>query len=240
MSEWDFGYGREPTEHHEPRYPQQPEYSYPEQQEPEYPYPYYPADQSDVAGWPGADAYPAAEDTYDPPTAYPITYERDEFEGRTSPAQALAPGAPQPGVTPNMTPSTTPPYSPWPDVPDPGDRFDTESPTRQWRPAPAIGDRGAADRTQAWYPGRQQYPDGPAYPSLDKAGDPPAQADAGWPRGAPPPPQAREWQPASAGSWRDGAGSGRDGAEPWPRGDRPWPPRDDREWHDDRPAEGAG
>ena len=89
MSEWDFGYGREPTEHHEPRYPQQPPYSYPEQQEPDYPYPYYPADQSDAAGWPGADGYPATEDTYDPPTGYPITYERDEFEGRTSPARAL-------------------------------------------------------------------------------------------------------------------------------------------------------
>ena len=279
MSEWDFGYGREPTEHHEPRYPQQPEYSYPEQQEPEYPYPYpqppggpggaayvpgdagwsgdagWPGDPgwSEVAGWPGADGYPAAEDTYDPPTAYPITYERDEFEGRaspardefegrTSPAQALPRGAPKPGVTPGMTP----PYSPWPDAPDPGDRFDTESPAHEWRPAPAIGDRDAADRTQAWYPGRPQYPDGSAYPGLDKAGDPPAQAGAGWPRGAPPPPEAREWQPTGAGSWRDGAeprrtgagswrdgaGSWRDGAEPWPRGDRPWPPGDDGERHD--------
>ena len=71
MSEWDFGYGREPTEHHEPRYPQQPPYSYPEQQDPDYPYPCYAADQSDAAGWPGADGYPATEDTYDPPTAYP-------------------------------------------------------------------------------------------------------------------------------------------------------------------------
>ena len=31
MSQWDFGYGREPAEHHEPQYPQ---YPYPEQQEP--------------------------------------------------------------------------------------------------------------------------------------------------------------------------------------------------------------
>ena len=38
MSQWDFGHGREPTEHHEPQYPQQPPYPYPEQQEPEYPY----------------------------------------------------------------------------------------------------------------------------------------------------------------------------------------------------------
>jgi hypothetical protein len=299
MSEWDFGYGREPTEHHEPRYPQQPEYSYPEQQEPEYPYPYpqppgepggaayvpgdagwsgdagwpgdavlsgdprwsgdaagqsyaaaqsYAAEQSDVAGWPGADGYPAAEDTYDPPTAYPITYERDEFEGRISPAHAFPPDASQPGAAPGVTP----PYSPWPDAPDPADRFDTESSAHQWRPAPTVGERDAADRTQAWYPGRQQYPDGPAYPGLDRAGDPPTQPGAGWPRGAPPPPQAREWRPADArprrdagprregagpwregaGPWREGAGPWRDGAGPRPQGDRLWPQGDDGEWGD--------
>ena len=38
MSQWDFGYGREPTEHHEPQYPQQAPQVYPEQQGPEYPY----------------------------------------------------------------------------------------------------------------------------------------------------------------------------------------------------------
>ena len=208
MSEWDFGYGREPTEHHEPQYPQQPPYSYPEQQESEYPY--YPADQSDAAGWPGADGHPAAEDAYDPPTGYPITYERDEFEGRTSPAPAPPPSAARLGVTPDMTPGVTPPYSPWPDAPDPGDRFEPEGPAHQRRSAPSIGERGAADSTQAWYPGRQQYPDGSAYSGLDRAGDPPAQPDGGWPRGAPPPPQAPEWRPPGVGSWQ--------GAEPW-RGD---------------------
>ena len=147
MSEWDFGYGREPTEHHEPRHPQQPPYSYPEQQEPQYPYD--PADQPDAAGWPGADGYPAADDSYDPPTGYPITYERDEFEGRTSPApRALPPEASQPGMAPA--------YSPWPDAPDPADRFDAESSAHPWRPAPAVGEPDAADRTQAWYPGPRQ------------------------------------------------------------------------------------
>jgi hypothetical protein len=226
MSEWDFGYGREPTAHHEPRYPQQPPYSYPEEQEPEYPYD--PADQPDAAGWPGADGYPAAEDGYDPPAGYPITYERDEFEGRTSPAPAFPHGADRPGVTPSMTPGMTPPYSPWPDVPDPADRFEPEQSAHPWRPPPSIGERDAADRTQAWYPDRQQYPQGLAYPGPDQAGDPPAEPGGGWPRGAPPPPQAPAWRPADAGSWQD--------AEPWRHGGRPWPHGDDREWGGDEPA----
>jgi hypothetical protein len=254
MSEWDFGYGREPTEHHEPRYPRQPPYSYPEQQEPDYPYPYYPADQSN-AGWPGADGYPAAEDTYDPPTGYAITYERDEFEGRTSPASTLPPGAARPGATPDLTPGMTPPYSAWPDAPDPADRFDTQAPAHQWRPAPPIDERDAADRTQAWYPDRQQYPDGPAYSGPDRAGDPPPppppQPGGRWPRGAPPPPQAREWRPAAAGSWRgaeprregaesrrEGAGPWREGAEQWPQGDRAWPQGGEGEWDDQQARRG--
>jgi hypothetical protein len=238
MSEWDFGYGREPTEHHEPRYPQQPPYSDPEQQETEYPYPYLQppagpgraahapdnAGWSGDAGWPDASGYPATEDTYDPPTAYPITYERDEFEGRTSPASGLQPEASQPGVTPGVTP----PYSPWPAAPDPANRFGTESPAHQWRPPPAIGEPDAADRTQAWYPGRQQYSDGPAYPGPGRAGNPPAQPGAGWSRGAPPPPQPREWRPAGAGPWREGA-------EPRAQGDRPWRQGDEGGW-DDEPA----
>ena len=174
MSQWDFGYGREPTEHHEPQYPQQAPYPYPEDQgagvparaglpvrvsagtavpvparppgppgppgppepqyqypqappgqqyppaqpapdqyaqDPDYPYPYtpqpaepdppaYPPDQAgwaDNGGWPGADGhpgYPGGGEPYDPPDAYPITYERDGFEGRAS-----LPAAPQPDVT---------------------------------------------------------------------------------------------------------------------------------------------
>ena len=170
MSQWDFGYGREPTEHHEPQYPQQPPYPYPEQQEPEYPYaqepqgPQYPAQQepeypypqeppypypyaqqpegpggaayfsenagwtgsagrpddagwsydagqpADAAwsadtGWPDVDGRPGPGGSYEPPAEYPITYERDEFEGRAS-----LPVAFQPGVAP--------PHSPWPDAPD--------------------------------------------------------------------------------------------------------------------------
>ena len=178
MSQWDFGYGREPTEHHEPRYQQQAPQVYPEQQgpeyldeqdspvrvspgtavrvpagtadqqfqyplappgphyppaqpapdpyaqDPDYPYPYAPppAEPSAPAyspdqagwpgngGWPGADGYADVGEPYDPPTAYPITYERDGFEGRAS-----LPVAPQPDLTP--------PYTPWPDAPEPGDRF---------------------------------------------------------------------------------------------------------------------
>ena len=64
MSQWDFGYGREPTEHHEPQYPQQPPYPYPEQQEPEYPYaqepqgPQYPVQQEPEYPYPQQPPYP--------------------------------------------------------------------------------------------------------------------------------------------------------------------------------------
>jgi hypothetical protein len=188
MSQWDFGYGREPTEHHEPQYPQQFPYPYPEQQGPEYPYeqdspyayppephcqyqrappePQYPPAQPapdpyaqdpdypypyapqpveptptsfpdqagwpDNGGWPGADGYPGGGEPYDPPAAYPITYERDGFEGR-----ATLPVAPQPDVTP--------PHSPWPGAAEPGGRFGGGPPASQWRPPPPIGDLGEWD-----------------------------------------------------------------------------------------------
>src|SRR5271156_3619506 len=157
MSQWDFGYGREPTEHHEPQYPQQAPYAYPQAppdqqyqypqpppgpqyppvqpapdpyaQDPDYPYPYtpppaepsapaYSPDQAgwpDNGGWPGADGFPGAGEPYDPPTAYPITYERDGFEGR-----AFLPVAFQPDLTP--------PYTPWPDAAEPDGRFGGEPP----------------------------------------------------------------------------------------------------------------
>jgi hypothetical protein len=204
MSQWDFGYGREPTEHHEPQYPQQAPYPYQEQQGPEYPYeqdspyayppepqyqypqappgpPYPPAqpapdpyaqdpdypypyaqqpgepsapasfpDQArwpDNGGWPGGNGHPGGGEPYDPPDAYPITYERDGFEGRAS-----LPVAPPPDLTP--------PYSPWPDAAEPGGRFGGEPPASQWRPPPPVGDLGPADATRAWYPGRPPgYPD---------------------------------------------------------------------------------
>jgi hypothetical protein len=342
MSQWDFGYGREPTEHHEPRYPQQPPYSYPEEQEAEYPYaqgpqdpefsypqepqyqypeasqgpqypqtapeppyeypqaapeppyeypqapqyqypepaagpqyeypqpaagpqyeypqpaprpqyeypqaapgPQYPPAQlpqdlraqlpqdlhaqqppfpypypppgesvaaasvpddagwSDNGGWPGADGYPAGGEAYDPPAAYPITYERDGFEGRASLPAASPPVAPEPRVGP--------PSSPWPDAPHPADGFGIEPSANRWRPPPPpVGEPGTADRTRAWYPGRPpHYPDGPAYLGPDRSGGPRTQPGAGWRRGG----------------------------GPWPEGDEPWP-QGDEGWDDDRPDRG--
>jgi hypothetical protein len=250
MSQWDFGHGREPTEHHEPQYPQQPPYPYPEQQEPEYPqyaypqepqhpqyaypqepqyqypqppqypdaqypdaqypdaqqppyppHPYpqqpegpggpaylpdqagwsgdaswpgdagWPGDvaQPEQAGWPNADGYPGDGEAYDPPTAYPITYERDEFEGRAS------------------GPVEAPTRSFWPQAPDPADRFgsDPSGQRQQWRPA---------DR-EPWRPG----------------------GDAGPPFGPPPPPHAGPWSR---------------GGPPPSQGGAPWPQDAEEEWDD--------
>ena len=263
MSQWDFGYGREPTEHHEPRYPPQPPYAYPEDQEAEYPYPQglqdpqysypqeaeyqypqaasepqyeypqatpgpqyqypqaaapesqyeypraaagpqYPTAQlphdvyaqqppfaypdapqagetaaaayvpdaggwQDHGGWPGADGYPGGGGAYDPPAEYPITYERDEFEGRSALSAALSPGV-------------APPSSPWPDAPDPADRFDVEPSASPWRPPPP--------------------PSPPVSGARRRAGDEP-------------------WQ----------------GGEPW-QGDERWPQGGEGEWDNDRPDRG--
>ena len=286
MSQWDFGYGREPTEHHEPQYPQQPPYWYPEQQEPPYPYaqeppgsqypaqqepeypyaqepqasqypgqqgpeyphhqePPYPSAQppypqeppypyaqqpegpggaayfsedagwagsaarpddagwsydpgqpADAAwsvntGWPEADGRPGPGGSYDPPSEYPITYERDEFEGRAS-----LPAAFQPGVAP--------PHSPWPDAPEPADHFNGEPSANRWRPPPPV-ERGTADRTVAFYPGeRRRYPDGPAYSDPGRPGDPGTPPRAGWQqRGGP-------WPGGDEAEWDDhGPGIGR-------------------------------
>jgi hypothetical protein len=261
MSQWDFGYGREPTEHHEPQYPQQPPYPYPEEQGPEYPYeqdpqyaypsqppyqypqpppgpqyqypqappgpqyppaepapdpyaqdpdypypyapqpgepsaPAYSPDQAawpdngaqvgwpDNGGWPGADGYAGGGEPYDPPDAYPITYERDGFEGRAS-----LPVAPRPDVTP--------PYSPWPDAAEPGGGFGGEPPLNQWRPPPPIGDLGAADRTRVLYPGRQAgYPDdGASYRRPGRPGGRRTPTGPAWQQGAGPWPEGdeQEW-----------------------------------------------
>jgi hypothetical protein len=90
-------------------------------------------------GWPDADGNAGAGQPYDPPAEYPITYERDEFEGRA----ALAAGL-QPGVAP--------PYSPWPNAPAPDDRFAGAPSANPWRPPPPAA---SADRTQAWYPSQR-------------------------------------------------------------------------------------
>ena len=258
MSQWDFGHGREPTEHHEPQYPQQPPYPYPEQQDPEYPYaqepqyaypqeplyqdaqyqdqrqlyaqqppypprPYpqppegpggaeylpdpaawpgdagwsgsggwpgdvgqpdtagWPGDlgQPDQAGWPDADEYPGDGEAYDPPTAYPITYERDEFEGRASGS------------------ADAPTRSFWPRDPEPADRFGGD-PSAQppWRPA----------AREPWRPG----------------------GDARPPFGPPPPPPP---PPPYADPWTRGGPPQAQGGAPWPGDDGEW---DDEEARDDR------
>jgi hypothetical protein len=258
MSQWDFGYGREPTEHHEPQYPRQAPYPYPEQQgpespyeqespyayppepqyqypqappgpqhpsaqpapdpygqDPDYPYPYAPqpgepgapayspdqagwpdnGDQTgwpDNGGWPGGDGYPGGGEPYDPPDPYPITYERDGFEGRAS-----LPAAPPPELTP--------PYSPWPDAAEPGGGFGGAPPADQWRPPPPVGDLGAADRTRVLYPGRQAgYPDdGVSYRRTGPPGGRPAPGGAAWRQGGP-------WPEGGEGEWDDEpAGRGR-------------------------------
>jgi hypothetical protein len=257
MSEWDFGYGREPTEHHEPQYPQQAPYPYPEQQgpeypyeqdppyayppepqyqseppyqypqtppgpqyppaqpapdpypqDPDYPYPYtpqpaepdpsaYPPDQAgwpDNGGWPGADGYPGGSEPYDPPDAYPITYERDGFEGRAS-----LPAAPPPDVTT--------PYAPWPDAAEPSERFGGEPPANQWTPPPPVDDLGAPDRTRVLYPGQQPgYPDGGvSYRPPGRPGGRPTPAGSAWQPGGGPWPEGDdgEWgrEPADRPRW---------------------------------------
>ncbi|HEX4092978.1 MAG TPA: hypothetical protein VHZ33_30030 [Trebonia sp.] len=258
MSQWDFGYGREPAEHHEPQYPADAPFPYPERQEPEYgyaqepqytypqqpqyqypegPYPQQPAGPAaagylpgtgewpgdpgqpadpgwyDSAGYPSAgypsdgyssDTYPGAtypsDGGYEAPAApYPITYERDGFEGRPSRPPAPAPGVPHAS-------------SPWPDAPDPTGRFGGSPPAREpWRPPLPAGEGDTAVSTRAWYQGQQPlYPGDPAYAGGGRPGEPRPrrggrrarpeetwQADdegwaadaAGWPQGAPPRPQ---------------------------------------------------
>jgi len=272
MSQWDFGYGREPTEHHEPRYPQQPPYPYPEQQEPDflnaqepqgpqypvqqepeypypqeppYPYPYaqqpegpggaayfsehagwtgnagrpdnagwsYDAGQpADAAwsvdtGWPDVDGRPGPGGFYEPPDEYPITYERDGFEGRASLPASSPPGVAPPGVAPPgvVPPGVVPPHSPWPDAPEPADRFAGEPSANRWRPPPPVGEPGTADRTLAFYPGeRRRYPDGPAHGGPGRRGDPRTPPGAGWQRGGGP------WPEGDEEEWDDnGPGIGR-------------------------------
>jgi hypothetical protein len=265
MSQWDFGYGREPAEHHEPpypEYPEQPPYSYPQEpqqppqsypQEAHYqypegpqppPYPYslpqpppsspYDADGYSAAGeYPVADGYPGVGEFQgvgpypvvgaytgvaepdDPQAApYPITYERDEFEGRAS--------------RPTAAPSCTPPYAPWPAAPDPADRFASDPSARQpWRPPPPVGAPDTADSTLAWYPGQQpHYPGDPAYR------DP----------GRPDEPRARRARSRRHGRepWAQEDEAWQQGGEPWPQGRQPgrhsgerWPQDGEADWDDE-------
>jgi hypothetical protein len=217
MSQWDFGYGREPTEHHEPQYPQ---YPYPEQQEPEYPYAQgaeaawsydsgQPASSGQPAnaawpeetgwpadgGWPDADGYAGSGEAYDPPAEYPITYERDAFEGRgplpaTAAADVAAPSYSPPSYP---APSYSPPsYSPRPDAHDPGDRFGGEPRANRWRPPPPpAGDLGASNRTQVLYPDPPAVPGTRSGPAWQPDGGPWRQDDDG----------ARDDGPAARRRW---------------------------------------
>jgi len=199
MSQWDFGYGREPDEQHEPPYPQRPEPEYPETaypygQEPEdpgYAYPdgsqyqysaappepHYPppppAGRADNATWSFDTGLPGSGVPYDPPDAYPITYERDGFEGRSA-----LPGPPPPPPPP-PPPTAAPPYAPWPDAADPASRFDREPGADRWRPPPP------PDRRSQYLPGR-------GYRGSHRPVDPPTL------------PGDERWPPGDEGDWDDG------------------------------------
>src|SRR5580692_1754124 len=106
MSNWDLGFGREPAESYEPFYP---------------PHPGAPgeavfragdAESPGSAGWPGTEGYPGDDDElYDPP--YPITYERDAFDGGSSWPAAPRPASSQPPQPPAPAPAPPPPAAPW-------------------------------------------------------------------------------------------------------------------------------
>jgi hypothetical protein len=106
MSNWDLGFGREPAESYEPFYP---------------PHPGAPgeaafragdAESPGSAGWPGTEDYPGDDDElYDPP--YPITYERDAFDGGSSWPAAPRPASSQPPQPPAPAPAPPPPAAPW-------------------------------------------------------------------------------------------------------------------------------
>ena len=281
MSQWDYGDGREPAEHPEADYPQEPRYGYPRQpQVPQYPpaalppdpyaqrppdgyrpppIPYgmqpgqqpgatYPPDSaswSDDEGWP-EDGYPGANDRYDRPVAYPITYERDGFDGRTALPPALPPGpasayeswpnAAGPAyrfdVAPPPPPPAPSPYTTWPDGADPAARFGAEPSPGGWRPPPPPPPPGPpppyAPRPDAADPG-SRFGAEPS-PGRWRPPPPPPQdlSGSGWRQPwSPGPPPLRD-DPGFPG--QDGPGGWADGAERWPN--------DDGEWFDERPTRG--
>ena len=312
MSQWDFGYGREPAEHHEPQYAAQPPYGYPEQtgreyshprespqqyaqaeqypQAPQYPFgqpapypqpptgpggiahlptdagwpphPGQPADTSwpaaagqstarwpapsgwptdagqpgidgqfDGAAWPDATGYAdGTESLDDEPAPYPITYERDGFEGRAA--------------LPTASPATaTPSYPPWADAQGPAARISGAQPASQpwyppppagrsagrqptsgpWRPPPPAGRRASGGQTRAPRHGQPPaFPDDAAYDATGGVAAPRSRArrarrgddawqqdgyvspqgDPIWPPGGPPPlPQAGPWPHGDEADW---------------------------------------
>jgi len=126
MSNWDLGFGREPAESYEPRHsspPGRPDAT---------------AVPASDAGWPsyvtwfGSPDFPRDDDGLDPPpdAPYPLTYERDEFDGGASwsatsvLASSRPPAAPPPPFPPPPTAAPPSPPPPWAAAPAPGDRFE--------------------------------------------------------------------------------------------------------------------
>ena len=120
MSNWDLGFGQESADSREPRYPPPPGG------------PGGAAFRSGDTGWPGdtgwagAGDYPRdGGDPYDPPqdAPYPLTYERDDFDGRPSSSSTFRLASPPAQQQPPRSHSAPGP-SPWPAAPPPADRFE--------------------------------------------------------------------------------------------------------------------
>ena len=126
MSNWDLGFGREPADSYEPRQPSQPGRTDGPGLPDRAAFPFggagWPGNPpwSDSADFPGDDDEPNAP----PPDApYPLTYERDAFDGGSSwPATSVLTSTQPSAAPPPPAPPAPPP--PWQPAPPPGDRFE--------------------------------------------------------------------------------------------------------------------
>jgi hypothetical protein len=200
MSNWDFGYGRqEPADRPEPRYP-----------------PPYPGGNS----YAGENSHPGDQaDPYDLQAApYPLTYERDVFDGPVSgPASPWSPGPRRAAVRPTSPGRAMPPRphprQAGPRQAVPGQARPSSAPP--WASVPPPAGRSAADRYtggQPRYAGDRGYPTG-AYPGGQRG-------YAGGPRGF------------GAEPSRGFHSAGQEGDEPWLTAPRA-PRRDGRWWDPD-------
>jgi hypothetical protein len=172
MSNWDFGYSREPTDPRDPRYPPPPGRAGGPGR------PGGPRGRGD-AGWPGAEGYPDAEGwpghggaPYDPQAApYPVTYESDDFDGRptwsTEPQQAGPWRAPRPTSPGRAVPQRAGdrPTAPWQTGPQPAA---TQRPAR----AQAVPQQASPQQAGPW-PGAPRAappPWAPGRPPADQFG----------------------------------------------------------------------
>ncbi len=123
MSQWDFGHGREPTEHHEPQYPQQPPHVYPAQPGAEYPY------------------------GQDPGYGYPQEAQYEYPQAPPGPQYPTAQPAPEPYA---QDPDYPYPYAPPPAEPGPPAYFPTRrgGPTTAAGRAPMSTRAGASPMTR--------------------------------------------------------------------------------------------